>query len=615
MQIKKLLILLLAVLLLLFIYSTSFSITAFPGAEGFGAQTTGGRGGKIVKVTNLLDYNSDPKVDETPIPGSFRYAVEGDLPWPEIDEEPKTVVFEVSGIIRVKSQLTIGRNTTVAGQTSPAGITFYNWPRHQYPSRDGENGGISIRSNVIIRHIRVRGAKWKGIPIGGSGYGEPLRNVILDHVSVSWAGDETITFWQDCQDITIQWCTVEESVSFWHGEGVHNCGCLIGFDPGGGKPSGNYNVHHTLFAHHHTRCPKMDLGGRELMGDCRNCVMYDAGRVETLCSDLRPSSGKFNIISNYRKSGISSKSTDIFGLNSPRKDSADWLPLVYMEGNFVQGKQGASQDDLVTCWNSDDGFDGPRPLYQADEIDCPFINTHSAQEAYDLVLAQAGAWPRDSTTRRTIKEVKDGTGSWVMMDSNTVKANGQWEGWGDKQYNAYNYRFFKDDPNDWPDLPVPTDSDNDGMPDAWEDSAGLDKNTADHNGMDLSKEGYTNIEVYINQVADNLAAGQITKIKLGRDAGQLAGLKSFCCPNPFSSRVHIIINSNRQVEGENMTLNICDINGKLVKRLTTHSSQLVHGAVWDGLDNNGNKAGPGNYFCYFLINKKPVKMKKLMLIN
>ncbi|MFH1762239.1 MAG: hypothetical protein ABIA63_14165, partial [bacterium] len=132
----------------------SHALPSFPGAEGYGAIATGGRGGQVRKVTNLADTGA----------GSFRAAVSGD--------SAKIVVFEVSGIIRNNSVVEMGKNTTIAGQTSPKGIIFYNWNRdtsinNGLPLNDriddmaSPNGGIIINSNTIVRHIRIRGSSYK----------------------------------------------------------------------------------------------------------------------------------------------------------------------------------------------------------------------------------------------------------------------------------------------------------------------------------------------------------------------------------------------------------------------------------------------------------------------
>ena len=460
---------------------------AFPTAEGFNVENiTGGRGGEVRKVTNLDDSGL----------GSFREAVKGN--------EPKIVIFEVSGIIRNKSGVRIGSNTTVAGQTSPAGITFYNWerpiPRNDRLDKTVGNGILSFGSNVIVRHIRSRGSAFKGDPFSGW----MVRNVILDHVSVSWGGDQSGCFWQGCKDITIQWCTFEEAVGFWHGEGGHNYGPMIGFDSGA-EPSGNYAFHHNLMAHHLKRNPELQIGV-ELMGDIRNNVSYDAGDIGIIVARGRPCSGRYNIVGNFRKAGPSTEThrpelqKGCVGLNLSKHDT-DLRPMMYVKDNkSVDRNEELLAIDHVGGWHRD-GVG--KPILVERLVPGPGITTHSADEAYKLVLEKAGAWPRDATTRRTVEEVKAGTGGWVMMIPDQMMPN-QWVGtWAKRQYPHPYKRFFKDDANDWPNPPAPKDSDDDGMPDTWETAHGLDPASDDHNGTTLSKAGYTNLEVYIHELAES----------------------------------------------------------------------------------------------------------------
>jgi hypothetical protein len=160
----------------------------------------------------------------------------------------------------------------------------------------------------------------------------------------------------------------------------------------------------------------------------------------------------------------------------------------------------------------------PRPagtaIFVDDAFDAPPVTTQSAGEAYELVVQKAGAWPRDATTRRTIQEVRDRTGSWVIMPTASLPKS-MWT-WHGKQYPARYKKLYKDDPNDlseeFPGRTPPPDSDNDGMPDAWETARGLNPGDAsDGNKTTLSRkftgaDGYTNVEVYINALADSLVS-------------------------------------------------------------------------------------------------------------
>ncbi|MFH1761910.1 MAG: T9SS type A sorting domain-containing protein, partial [bacterium] len=573
---------------------------AFPGAEGFGAdEITGGRGGKIVKITNLNDTGQ----------GSFRAAVVG-------DNDPKIIIFEVSGIIRIKSGLRVGDNTTIAGQTAPlgGGITFYGWNRdpsvnNGLPYNDralgneiAQNGSFSIGNNSIIRHIRVRGTSFKGDVIGGS----PV-NAIFDHVSCSWGGDEAISLWgpggsNTVKNIIIQWCTCEESVGYWHGEGGHNYGPMLS---SGGK---SYSIHHTLMAHHLKRDPEIqqDL---DSYSDVRNCVQYDCGGVTAVISMQGPWCGKFNVINNYMIKGPSNESNPMnvfvgFGKND---SAAGLMPELYVAGNYNSTKptaaKNAPQTDLVKVWAHESDGTAATPTLVSDEFKVVTITTHTAEEAYDLVIEKAGAFPRDSTTRRTIEEVINATGGHVMMDTNTMlESQKEWS--EVKSFpNGRFKRLYKDDPNDWPDLPAPLDSDNDGMPDAWETANGLNPaDASDAGNTDLSNQftgmdGYTNIEVYINALADTLVTipwvpASVLKLQKYVDNG--LSLASY--PNPFSSKVSISLNRRLEQDGKNITISIFNVQGNLVRIFSVQNSHPGTEITWDGKDNFGRNPGAGTYF-------------------
>jgi len=476
-------------------------VPSFPGAEGFAVnEIIGGRGGEVRKVTNLSDSG----------PGSFRAAVEGN--------QPKIVVFEVSGIIRNLSVVRIGDNTTIAGQSSPAGITFYNWdrpvPKNNRRDPTAQNGGLHIGSNVVIRHIRARGSGYKSDPYVTNG----ATNVVLDHVSVSWGGDQSGCFWQGCQNITIQWCAFEEAVGFWHGEGPHNYGPMIASGPNQERPNGNFAFHHNLMTHQRKRNPEMQL--QALMGDVRNNVAYNAGMPAA--HDGRadrqlkwPGNPEFNIVANYRKLGplaapAKASEASSFSVVYPKSLEPEKVPRVYLDGNKVVDVQGelVSQDKLHT-WARPPG--PATPVMLKEPAPGPSITTYTADDAYELVMAKAGAWPRDATSRRTIEEVEEGTGGWVMMPKELMMEK-QWDGWAEKLYQKPFTRFYQDEPNDWPNPAPPKDGDNDGMPDEWELAHGLNpadpadaQRTVPQGASPQDRHaGYHWVEYYLNALADDL---------------------------------------------------------------------------------------------------------------
>jgi pectate lyase len=201
------------------------SVPAFPGAEGYGAMTRGGRGGKVIMVTNLNDTG----------PGSLRDACE--------TEGPRIVVFAVSGTITLESRLRISNPyITIAGQTAPGeGICIKKYP-------------LSINaSEVIIRYIRVRLGDETGDDTDAiSGKHKYPKNIILDHVSASWSVDETVSIYH-CENVTVQWCLVSESMyNAGHAKGTHGFGGIWG--------SNRSTYHHNLLAHHSSRNPRFASG-------------------------------------------------------------------------------------------------------------------------------------------------------------------------------------------------------------------------------------------------------------------------------------------------------------------------------------------------------------------
>jgi hypothetical protein len=439
---------LLSVLTSLSVSGAGASVPAFPGAEGFGAHSLGGRAGKVLFVTNLNDSGPD----------SLRAAVEAD--------GPRTVIFRVSGTIALKSTLAITKsNITVAGQTAPGdGICL-------------KNHALAIAADhVIVRYIRCRPgdnteSESDALSISSG------RDIIVDHCSASWSVDETLSASTGGQlgNVTVQWCIISESLhDSSHHKGPHGYGSLIR----GGWGNG-YTFHHNLYAHHHARLPRpgnyndrsKDPDG--FIFDFRNNVIYNwAGRAAGYNADGSngtDSITKMNFVGNYYKTGVNSAGSFAF-LESTRSARA------WFDDNCMNGSYPAEPWSLVTF----SGF-SPRDLgayIQSEPIPVPPVRTDDAVVAYKRVLAEAGAVlpKRDTVDSRIVSEVGTGTGK-IINDEDEVGG--------------------------WPELKSakpPKDSDRDGIPDGWEKRNGLDASDSADGNTDADADGYTNLEEYLNGI-------------------------------------------------------------------------------------------------------------------
>ena len=416
---------------------------AFPGAEGFGKYTVGGRGGKVIEVTSLHDAG----------PGSFRAAVSA--------KGPRTVVFRVSGTIALESELKIREPyLTIAGQTAPGdGICIKNYQVN------------FDTSQVIMRYLRFRPGDEKGKEqdaFGGAG-----NQIVVDHCSASWGVDETFSI-NKAANLTVQWCLVSESLYHSiHKKGNHGYGGLWG-GPGG-------SWHHNILAHHSSRNPRASGNVDSGLMDYRNNVIYNWGFNSAYGGELWPR----NWINNYYQSG---PATDdkvrgrIFLQKDPRGK-------MFAAGNFVAGFPAISADN----WNGGINF---APDGEATEktlrVDRPFVvapvTTQSAEVAYGLVLAQAGASRvRDAVDRRVVEEIRTGTATF----GESYKGGGK--GIIDSQK----------DVGGWPELrslPAPVDTDHDGVPDVWELAHGLNPRDPADGPRATTPGGYTHLERYLNSL-------------------------------------------------------------------------------------------------------------------
>lgn len=483
-------------------------VPAFPGAEGHGRYVTGGRGGKVVHVTNLNDSGT----------GSFRTAVSGN--------EKKIVVFDVGGVIPLASDLTIGANTTILGQTAPApGITLRYYTL-QY-------GG----DNIVVRFIRSRRGQEKDVNDGADATWTRNRTgIILDHCSFSWSIDEVASFY-DNNNFTMQWCTIGEALhNAGHGKGAHGYGGIWG-----GKLA---SFHHNLICHTGNRTPRFN-GARynwtgytnnKLYGeyrwenavqaenvDFRNCVIYNCGNG---CYG-GPGGGQINMVNNYYKSGPAGATSYITQASVANSGSASGFEIYwtmfsryYISGNRLNSTNNAGWEKVRAdngyystggIWYTPDPnhYYGDNVSYVSysgtDYVSMRLANpaptgevtTHTAVNAYEKVLGLAGAsLDPDEVDLRYFEEALAGTATYTGSVTGTagrIDLVSDVDGYTEKNFGTGK-------------RPAGFDTDGDGMPDAWETANGLNPNDASDGStytLDTVKF-YTNFEVYANSIVQDI---------------------------------------------------------------------------------------------------------------
>ena len=501
-EMKKYLLTLVAVTCSLFVMA---QVPAFPGAEGHGRYVTGGRGGKVIHVTNLNNSGA----------GSLREAVKG--------SDKKIVVFDVGGVIALSSDLVIGANTSILGQTAPSpGITI-----RYYTVRPEGN-------NIIIRFLRVRRGEEKNVNDGADAiWTRNYTGIMIDHCSFSWSIDEVASFY-DNNNFTMQWCTLGESLNnAGHDKGAHGYGGIWG-----GKLA---SFHHNMICHVNNRSPRFNGARYNWSGytnnkeysnynwnnavqaehvDFRNCVIYNCGNG---CYG-GPGGGYINMVNNYYKTGpaggtssitqasvansTSSKDNKVYWdmfsryyisgnqLNSTA--NADWGKVKYDSGTKTKDGERYTPDpnhyygDDVTYENID-GVDCVKmkldePTYEGE------VTTHTAGQAFDKVLAYAGAsLYRDDVDERYAKEANLGTATYT---GSVTGVAGRIDKVADvKGYTEANFGSSK--------RAADFDADNDGMADEWEKLNGGDLDP-DAYDLDDFKKYYTNFEVYVNSLVEDI---------------------------------------------------------------------------------------------------------------
>ena len=490
--------------------SAQEQVPAFPGAEGHARYITGGRGGEVRHVTNLNDSGE----------GSLREALKGD--------KPKTIVFDVSGYIDL--------------QTAPEpGVTLRYYTVY-----------FGKCDNVIVRYIRFRRSQVKDVNDGADAtWGRKRNQIMLDHCSFSWSIDEVASFY-DNNNFTMQWCYIAESLTNpGHSKGAHGYGGIWG-----GKLA---SFHHNLIAHVTNRAPRFNGARYQWNGykdnmyfdqyqwenyvqaenvDFRNCVMYNCQSGSACYGG--PGGGQINIVNNYYKAGPSNeKAKTVTKVTVGSKDNSTPEVLYgmtsryYINGNYVSaaGDKAADYDwkgvdydggtvliDGERYSKDPNHMNGSNVAYaEKDGVDyvkikldepCPAgdVTTHDAETAFNKVLAFGGAsLYRDLVDSRYATEAGTGVATYTGP---VTKKPGQLD--------------FINDPEGEQDETLPSypelesknrllcyDTDGDGMPDEWEGANGLDP----HDGSDAntytvdSKGWYTNLEVYINSLVEDIMIG------------------------------------------------------------------------------------------------------------
>lgn len=501
------------------------NVPAFPGAEGFARYTTtGGRGTngttKVYHVTNLNDNGN----------GSLRWALS--------QSGPRTIVFDVSGYIDLRSDINVSSNTTIAGQTAPGcGITVRYYTVN-----------FTKCDNVIVRFIRFRRSQIKNVNDGAdAAWGRNHKNIILDHCSFSWSIDELASFY-DNRNFTMQWCNLVEALcNPGHSKGAHSYGGIWG-----GK---NASFHHNFMAHVQNRAPRFNGARYNWTGydatlyknpvqaervDYRNCVVYNWGNGNGCYGG--PGGGYINMVNNYYKAGPGTKNktrlTQVSVAGSTKSTSDNNFPNLasryYISGNYVAAAtspenydwKGVIYDDGLATINGEKYIMDTTHYYGTDQtyvknggvdyirlkLDSPIeagdITTHSAQKAFEKVVEYSGACLyRDAVDARTAEEAKNGTTTYtgsIAKTAGIIDVVNNPDSTADQTTVSY------------PELngesrPAGFDTDGDGMPDAWETANGLNPNDASDATLytiDTEKGWYTNLEVYLNYLVESIVKAQ-----------------------------------------------------------------------------------------------------------
>lgn len=431
-------------------------IPAFPGAEGAGAAAVGGRGGDVYFVTSLADTNTQ---------GTLRHALSS------APSTGRTILFRTGGTIELQSTLSISKpKITIAGQSAPGdGITL--------AYRQTQVSGVS---DIVLRNLRLRPGNSVTLAMQGTStpyepdalHVEGVNRVMIDHVSASWSVDEVLSV-TNSTNTTVQWSAVTEALNnAGHSKGAHGYGALVSGDV--------ISYHHNYFAHNNSRNPRpgLSVSGNYVTGtinyDFRNNVIYNWGGENGYNGD-EAGVMNMNYVGNYSVAGPSTSSSKtgrafLVGRTDTR---------LFLSGNKIDSDRDLLRDGVDTGWSMIATSTSTNPSKPTSPVgNTTFVSTQTADAAYASVLAYGGAryWNRDPVDARVFAE--PATQGGRIIDSGT-------------QVGGY------------PTLAAgtpPADTDNDGMPDAWEISLGLNPAVRNNNG-DFDADGYTDLEEYLNELA------------------------------------------------------------------------------------------------------------------
>jgi hypothetical protein len=432
---------------------------AFPGAEGFGKYTTGGRGGKVIIVTSLNDSGD----------GSLRAALDKKIPC--------IIVFAISGTIHLEKPLVIYSNVTIAGQSAPGdGICLADQPV------------VMKGNNIIVRYIRVRmGDRFqnKGL-VDGAGSDDAFggirnNNVIIDHCSFSWSTDEVFSVYAG-DSVTLQWNIISEPLNYsYHFEKGdkdfenHGYGAIWGGQ--------HATFHHNLVAHCNSRTPRFNGIRHTAIENCdyRNNVIYNWGHNNVYAGE----GGNYNIVNNYYKYGPDTKKAVLTRVANPFKGENIPFGKWYVNGNYVDASTEVTNNNWLGVVMDKGNEEDAKKARLAEPFSTVSIHTQAAFDAYDAVLNLAGAsFRRDTLDQRIIRDVSERKGRLIDVQGGFAHGTAY-----EKTMNA------------WPflqSLQPPRDTDGDGMPDEWEEAHQLNPNDPSDAVKTSHHAFYTNIEVYLN---------------------------------------------------------------------------------------------------------------------